>query len=141
MASYYDYAKLSFRRPRVEEEVDPLSSVANIADAMLVFACGILIALIVAWNVDVNKVVQVEIDRTKQIEDVETLQDVLAGEGDSYIERGTVYQDPNTGKLYMLETGESAGAGASADGSADTGASAGESAAASGSPADGSARE
>ena len=131
MASYYDYAKLSFRRPRVEEEVDPLSSVANIADAMLVFACGILIALIVAWNVDVNKVVQVEIDRTKQIEDVETLQDVLAGEGDSYIERGTVYQDPNTGKLYMLETGESA----------DTGASAGESAAASGSPADGSARE
>ena len=63
MASYYDYAKLSFRRPRGEEEVDPLSSVANIADAMLVFACGILIALIVAWNVDVNKVVQVEIDR------------------------------------------------------------------------------
>lgn len=131
MASYYDYAKLSFRRPRVEEEVDPLSSVANIADAMLVFACGILIALIVAWNVDVNKVVQVEIDRTKQIEDVETLQDVLAGEGDSYIERGTVYQDPNTGKLYMLEAGESADAGAPAGGSA----------AASGSPADGSARE
>lgn len=131
MASYYDYAKLSFRRPRVEEEVDPLSSVANIADAMLVFACGILIALIVAWNVDVNKVVQVEIDRTKQIEDVETLQDVLAGEGDSYIERGTVYQDPNTGKLYMLEAGESADAGAPADGSA----------AASGSPADGSTRE
>lgn len=131
MASYYDYAKLSFRRPRVEEEVDPLSSVANIADAMLVFACGILIALIVAWNVDVNKVVQVEIDRTKQIEDVETLQDVLAGEGDSYIERGTVYQDPNTGKLYMLEAGESADAGAPAGGSA----------AASGSPADGSTRE
>lgn len=131
MASYYDYAKLSFRRPRVEEEVDPLSSVANIADAMLVFACGILIALIVAWNVDVNKIVQVEIDRTKQIEDVETLQDVLAGEGDSYIERGTVYQDPNTGKLYMLEAGESADAGAPAGGSA----------AASGSPADGSARE
>lgn len=131
MASYYDYAKLSFRRPRVEEEVDPLSSVANIADAMLVFACGILIALIVAWNVDVNKVVQVEIDRTKQIEDVETLQDVLEGEGDSYIERGTVYQDPNTGKLYMLEAKESASAGAPAGGSA----------AASGSPADGSARE
>lgn len=131
MASYYDYAKLSFRRPRVEEEVDPLSSVANIADAMLVFACGILIALIVAWNVDVNKIVQVEIDRTKQIEDVETLQDVLEGEGDSYIERGTVYQDPNTGKLYMLEAGESADAGAPAGGSA----------AASGSPADGSTRE
>lgn len=131
MANYYDYAKLSFRRPRVEEEVDPLSSVANIADAMLVFACGILIALIVAWNVDVNKIVQVEIDRTKQIEDVETLQDVLEGEGDSYIERGTVYQDPNTGKLYMLEAGESADAGAPAGGSA----------AASGSPADGSTRE
>ena len=47
------------RRLRVNrkptEDINPMESVANLADVMLVFACGLLIALIAAWNVDVTR--------------------------------------------------------------------------------------
>ena len=104
MAGFYE-TTTNFRRPhRNEEDTDPMSSVANISDAMLVFACGLLIAIVLAWNVDLSAVKQVEIDQAQQVEDVESLRDMLASEGSAYIERGTVYQDPYTGQLYMLES-------------------------------------
>ena len=86
-----------------EPDVDPMSSVANIADAMLVFACGLMVALVVAWNVDLEAVKQVELDNSQQVDDVTSLQDILSAEGSSYIQRGTVYQDPKTGTMYLVE--------------------------------------
>lgn len=92
-----------------EEDVDPMSSIANITDAMLVFACGLMVALVVAWNVDLKTVQEVEITDAQQVEDVQTMQDILSSDGSSYIERGTVYQDPRTGQLYLLEADGSQG--------------------------------
>ena len=80
-----------------------MSSVANLSDAMLVFACGLLIALVVAWNVDLGAVQQVEIDESQKIEDVESMDNILNGSGTNYVQRGTVYEDPNTGTLYLLD--------------------------------------
>ena len=98
------YASNAPLLPREDEpDVDPLSSVANIADAMLVFACGLMVALVVAWNVDLEAVKQVEIDQSQEVDDVTTLQDILSAEGSSYIQRGTVYQDPKTGTMYLIE--------------------------------------
>lgn len=43
--------KFSSRR-HVTEEVDAMAGVANLADVMLVFACGLMAAVILNWNVD-----------------------------------------------------------------------------------------
>ena len=116
MAGFYNTGSSLRRARRAEEDTDPMSSVANISDAMLVFACGLLIAIVLAWNVDLAAVKEVEIDEAQQVEDIESLRDMLASDGSAYIERGTVYQDPYTGQLYMLEAGEEGtGAGAQAE--------------------------
>lgn len=39
-------------RLRSKEDTDPMASVANIADIMLVFACGLMMALVTVWNID-----------------------------------------------------------------------------------------
>lgn len=105
MISLYAASGEALRTVEPEEDVDPMSSVANIADAMLVFACGLMVALVVAWNVDLQNVQEIEIDSSEQIEDLQSLEDLLTAEGSSYIQRGTVYQDPNTGQMYLLEDG------------------------------------
>ncbi len=101
--SYYSSNGGSLRTRRIESALDPMASVANLSDAMLVFACGLLIALVVAWNVDLGAVTQVEIDQSQRIEDPESLENMLDGAGSDYVQRGVVYEDPNTGTLYLLE--------------------------------------
>ena len=101
--SYYANGGGSLRTRRTAVEADPMSSVANLSDAMLVFACGLLIALVVAWNVDLGAVTQVEIDESQQLDDVQMMEGLLDGSGTTYVQRGTVYEDPNTGTLYLLE--------------------------------------
>lgn len=121
MISLYS-TSTALRTVEPEEEVDPMSSVANIADAMLVFACGLMIALVVAWEVDLSNVKEVELENSEQVEDIQSLEDILSAEGSSYIQRGTVYQDPKTGTMYLLEEGageQGAGASGSSAGSAD----------------------
>lgn len=38
------------------EDINPMDGVGNLADVMLVFACGLMLALITYWNVDVSGV-------------------------------------------------------------------------------------
>ena len=116
MISLYKSANAPLRSIEPEEDVDPMSSVANIADAMLVFACGLMVALVVAWNVDLMNIQEIEIDSSEQVEDLQSLEDLLTAEGSAYIQRGTVYQDPNTGQMYLLESGTEQSDGASGQG-------------------------
>ncbi|MDO4564186.1 MAG: DUF2149 domain-containing protein [Clostridia bacterium] len=46
--------KKIFSRPRSDEEPNPMEGVANMADAMLVLAVGIMLALIINWEVDLT---------------------------------------------------------------------------------------
>ena len=106
MSRYYDNSG-SFRRSRAIEDVDPMSSLSNIGDVMLVFACGLMVALVVAWNVDLAKFTQVETDQELSQDQVTQITEQLYGEGNAFVEKGKVYQDPATGKYYLVEEGAS----------------------------------
>ena len=88
------------------EEVDPMEGVTNIADAMLVFACGLMLALSVYWNIDLGPVGErVDLQQGREVTESLDLRDDLIevqGEGELYEKMGTVYKDPRTGKLFML---------------------------------------
>ena len=103
MSNYYGQGG-SFRRHREREEVDPMSSMSNIGDVMLVFACGLMVALVVAWNVDLAEFTQIEPTQELQSNDIEQITEQLYGEGNAFVEKGKVYQDPTTGKFYLVET-------------------------------------
>ena len=102
MSRYYD-SKGSFRRQRASEDVDPMSSMGNMGDVMLVFACGLMVALVVAWNVDLAQFTQVETDQELSQDQVTQITEQLYGEGNAFVEKGKVYQDPETGKYYLVE--------------------------------------
>ncbi len=86
------------RRARHAEEANPMEGLFNLADVMLVFSCGLIIALIAAWNLDVS-------DRLNLPTEVNSLgensQETIQNP-DALEEMGTVYLDPETGKYYIL---------------------------------------
>lgn len=69
--------------------VNPMESVANLVDIMLVFICGLMIAIIMFWNVD--------------------LDNLQARQEDAYQDMGQVYQDPATGKIYVIKPSDDSG--------------------------------
>ena len=86
-----------------QQEVDPMASTANLVDAMLVFACGLMMALVVRYNVDLTNIqdVYIEEDLTR-VDNIEQLKDQIESGGSGYTQLGTVYQDPSTGEMYMI---------------------------------------
>lgn len=90
-----------------EEDINPMDGVANLADVMLVFACGIMLALITYWNVDMagSSEGAVDVSRPQEItQDVDALDEEGQKVDSEGLERyGTVYIDPDTGRFYMVE--------------------------------------
>lgn len=89
-------------RLRSKDDADPMASVANIADIMLVFACGLMMALVTVWNIDFTPLSELQ---DKQLEAIDTPEDMpedMTDAGNAYVEKGMVYQDPKTGKYYMV---------------------------------------
>lgn len=123
------------RHADVGEDVNPSAYIVNLADCMLVLACGFLVALISFYNIDVSMTAKkLDEEQLSEIEPETLDEELLDGGGSYYVEAGKVYRDPNTGVLYMVqETGESGSSDAGSDGGAADGGSAG-----SGSSADGS---
>jgi hypothetical protein len=80
---------------------DPMSVMGNLVDVMLVFACGLIAALIVRSPefVETLQPVEQEIEQGRELPRVPD----MAGEGGSGMESvGTVYRDPETGKLILV---------------------------------------
>lgn len=100
---------------RIGEDVNPSAYVVNLVDCMLVLAVAFLVALISYWNVDLN-VTDLSGEDLQQV-DPETLESQANGSGSYYVEAGKVYQDPQTGQLYMVETKDGAVSSASGDSS------------------------
>lgn len=87
----------------VGEDVNPSAYIVNLADCMLVLACGFLVALISFYNIDVMPATELTEEDLEQVEPEEMPEDLLAGGGSYFVEAGTVYRDPSTGVLYMVE--------------------------------------
>lgn len=95
------------RRRRMFEDENPMEGTLNIVDAMLVFACGLMLSLIIYWNVDLSTpteriILQPGQEITESPEVLDNLIEAEAGQGKLYERMGTVYKDPATGQLFML---------------------------------------
>lgn len=91
------------------QDDEPLGPLANLVDIMLVFACG-LIAALVAQSADLKQHFNVELQQSqpkiisqgKELTDVpESLKDSMKGT-EGYQSMGQVYKDPKTGKLILI---------------------------------------
>ncbi len=75
---------------------------------MLVLALGLMLALVVAWNAQVPNMTEVkQTSELKEVDNLDTLTDPENMGGSGYVDMGSVYQDPKTGKMYLIENGGS----------------------------------
>lgn len=96
--------------PFTEEDSDPLAGFANIMDVMLVFALGLMLAL-VAQSRELRQHFQLdpqldaagtEVQAGRElIEAPESIQQQISG-GSGMQSLGQVYKDPKTGKLILI---------------------------------------
>lgn len=84
------------------EEGSPSEGLTNLADAMLVFACGLIVALVAHYGVQLGATSVQNQEMQELNMGVEQAQDVEAGRAGNYDEVGTVYRDAATGKLYVV---------------------------------------
>jgi hypothetical protein len=98
------------------EEVDPMAYTVNMVDCMLVLAVGFMLFAIMSMNMqsvifgDMSQEQRQEVARiikeTVQVEQGQEInqpiENIKSGSGDQYAEVGTVYKDPDTGKLLMI---------------------------------------
>ncbi len=97
-----------------EGEEDPMAGTSNLVDAMLVIAVGLLIFVVISWNMQSvvfqdNQQQQAIEQNSPDVTEVAEGQvlnespDTSASSGQGYMEMGKVYKDPSTGKLIMVE--------------------------------------
>ena len=86
-----------------EEDLNPMNFVSNLSDVMMILAVGIMLALVLHWNVPITTAEDTPQDGTDDI--VEFTEDELEGADDlpENIQRaGEVYYDPDTGSYYIV---------------------------------------
>ena len=84
-----------------DEDVNPMNYISNLSDVMLILAVGIMLALILHWNVPIQSE-QAESGQDSKAA-VSFSEDDLQGTDempDDVTEMGNVYYDPDTGKYY-----------------------------------------
>jgi len=89
-----------------------MESVGNLADVMIVLAVGIMLALIINWNVDIGTVAYKNDDKKEPASDnamildedsIERVEDDAEQVDSEGMEKfGTVYYDETTGKYYII---------------------------------------
>lgn len=98
-------------------EEDPMAGTSNLVDAMLVIAVGLLVFLVISWNMQSivfnenmdeqqkQKVRQAlkEVSQIDQGKELDETPDLGKSSGSGYTEMGKVYKDSSTGKLIMVE--------------------------------------
>lgn len=88
------------------QDIDPMATVANLVDAMLVLAVGIMLALIVSWNLNIteNGLVNDNASKKDAVSDFteEEVTSTTETPSENLEKQGTVYYDPETDKYYVI---------------------------------------
>ena len=88
------------------EEINTMATVANLVDAMLVLAVGLMLALIVSWNLNIAENGQVNDNARREdaLSDFteEEVQSTDEAPTENLEKQGTVYYDPETDKYYVI---------------------------------------
>lgn len=96
--------KRNLRREYREDDFSPMEGVGNMADAMLVFACGLILALIISWNVEIGEHGEISQQGARyEVENIGEEQPQSIDPDAELEEMGKVYRDPETGKYYVIE--------------------------------------
>ena len=96
------------------EEEDPMAGTSNLVDAMLVIAVGLLVFLVLAWNMQsvlfneeqkeqVMEAMNQEVTEVQEGQVLNETPDTSNQTGQGYTEMGKVYKDPSTGKMIMVQ--------------------------------------
>jgi hypothetical protein len=85
-----------------EDTGSPMEGLANLADVMLVFVCGLLLSLVAFWNLDLNAATVKVGEDVMELEELSAEETTAFGDPEGYEELGVVYKDPVTGKLFMV---------------------------------------
>lgn len=118
------------RKEEVGEDVNPSAYIVNLADCMLVLACGFLVAVISAFDMDLSNLEQVDAEQMEEV-DQQAVSPEDIENGGGYVAAGTVYMDPQTGVTYWIKDID-VDAASSQDDSEQTSTDAGESSGSSG---------
>lgn len=86
-----------------EEDADPRVGLVNLADVMLVFACGLMLALVSYWKLDLPTVTDMNTAAMQEVADSTQAEHIAQKSASSYEELGTAYKDPSTGKVYIMK--------------------------------------
>ena len=98
------------RRLSGSEDDDPMASLTNLSDAMLVLALGFLIFAIMAVSTNpdiISDATSQSSQSSVKVSSGESFNDSSSGgasDGSGFDEVGKVYKDPNTGKLVMVSS-------------------------------------
>lgn len=101
---------MSLRRSRIrqEEDLDPMASAVNMTDIMLVLAVGFLIFAVMSTGAQSISQAQQQQQQAQTTElnqtttELDEQPEAVTASGSGYEQKGTVYQDPKTGKMVMV---------------------------------------
>lgn len=94
------------QRGRGREDISPIESLVNLVDVMLVFICGLLISIIIYWNINMeNLVIILDEGQLREIENPGEVTEQIQS-FDEYGELGSAVLDPRTGTLYVVDDNE-----------------------------------
>ncbi len=94
-----------------DENISPMDNISNMSDAMLVLAVGIMLALVINWNIDINvssshntgeTVNESEFQEYEFEDENQDTQVSIEDVESNYVKSGTVYTDTVTGKTYVV---------------------------------------
>lgn len=86
-----------------EDGRDPMESMGNLMDVMLVFACGLLLALVANWNIDLTSGSSPAPSATQLEGELSDAGTEIDTSDSNYSEVGVVYRDEETGELYVVQ--------------------------------------
>lgn len=97
--------RLKRQRAPAYEEVNPMESVSNMADVMLVLAVGMMLALVLRWKVPVGQQPGEDKGTGGAVTVTEDDLDVRQQLPEDARQAGYVYYDEKTGEYYIVPEG------------------------------------